>query len=239
LKVQIESDTKKQINHRFGSAVKHFRHLLGVSQEGLAELAGLDRTYIGHVERGARNVSLSTIDRLARALKVSTVTLLSKLGEPGREGANSAACSVQFLLVESGRREAQLTRRAFKRAHIANPIHVLSESAEVVDFLIGKGKYSNRSTSEQPALVLVGLGLAGQNGIEVLRRLKSDPRTKQVPVIVLARSRNDQDLQEALRLGAAAYIVKPVGIKGLTEVTPKLNLSWQLIGSPLEVKGRG
>ena len=105
LHVQSPSGSKEVINIRFGTAVKRLRHQLGISQERLAERAGLDRTYICHVERGGRNVSLSTIDKLARALEVSITTLLSPASEavgPSSEarGLSPVQRFGEILLVE-------------------------------------------------------------------------------------------------------------------------------------------
>jgi CheY-like chemotaxis protein/DNA-binding XRE family transcriptional regulator len=237
--VQIDSERKREVNLRFGTAVKHFRHLLGISQEGLAELAGLDRTYIGHVERGARNVSLSTIDRLAKALKISTATLLSRFGDAegaGSERASDSAKgrSIDILIVEDRRRDVELTLRAFRRAEIANSVFVVNDGAAALDFLLGTGAYSNRSVKDRPLLVLLDLKLPKISGMEVLRKIKADPRIRPIHVIVLTSSQKDSYITEALRLGAAAYIVKPVDFQNFSQVTPKLKFQWALMQPPLD-----
>lgn len=211
----MQPGSKTQIIQSFGTAVRRFRHRHGLSQEALAELAGLDRTYIGHVERGARNVSLSTIDKLARALQTSTAALLASGEQPGNTGSTSGpewlrGSSVDILLVEGRRRDVESTLRAFKKAEITNPVQVVSDGAEALDFLFGQGRYASRAVADHPRLVLLDLNLPKLGGMEVLRRIKADPRTRHIPVVALTASRSDQAILQARGLGAAAYIVKPV-----------------------------
>jgi two-component system, response regulator len=215
-------------------AVKRLRNQLGISQEVLAELAELDRTYIGHVERGARNVSLSTIDKLARALKVSTATLLSAPGEmcvqPGdaRRDLVAGYC-VDILMVEDRQRDVELTLQAFKRAEISNSVHVVRDGAEALDFLFCTGRYASRRMEFPPELVLLDLQLPKVGGMEVLRRIKDDRRTRNIHVVVLTASRSDQVIEEAMRLDAAAFIIKPVDFQNFSEVTSRLNFRWALL----------
>ncbi len=219
------NDVKK----RFGASVRFLRNQLGVSQENLAERAGVHRTYLCDVERGSRNVSLEIIDKLAHALEVSAATLF-----PGRRqqlpGKSVAAKElVNVLFVEDNTDDAALTLWALKEANVANHIDMVSDGASALDFLFCRGKYANRKPQDLPQLILLDLNLPKVSGLEVLRRIKSNPETRSIPVVVLTASRRSVDVAESQRLGAKSYIVKPVDFQNLSEVVPKLNLQWGII----------
>jgi len=220
----------------FGASVRAWRHRLGISQEELAERAGLHRTYVCDVERGARNVSLESIEKLARALEVSVPALLSYTREWAADGKPPAPGSgsglVNILFVEDLDDDVELTLRAMKSVNIANTIHVERDGAAALDYLFGTGKYANQANAATVQLVLLDLGLPKINGLEVLRRIKADTRTKHIPVIVLTASNRDRDLAEGRQLGADAYIVKPVDFHNLSEATPKLSMQWALLRQP-------
>ena len=219
---------------RFGASVRSLRFRLGISQEELAERADLHRTYIAGIERGARNVTLKSMDKLAGALGVSTAALLDPAGKlavrPGGPGSGlSNGKFLDILMVEDNQADVELTLHAFKKAIITNPIHVVYDGAEALDFLFCRGRYANRKMENRPQLVLLDLNLPRVSGLEVLRRIKSDPRTKTIPVIVLTASRRDRDIGECHRMGAATYIVKPVDFENFSKVTPQLSLRWALL----------
>jgi CheY-like chemotaxis protein len=207
-----------------GNAIKTERCALGISQEKLAERAGLHRTYVSDLERGARNPSIESVEKLARALQVS----VSALFEPA-PGTNGTKQLVEILLVEDNPRDVQLTQRAFEKAQITNPLHVVSDGAEALDFLFSTGSYANRGNDEHPKVILLDLNLPTISGLEVLRRIKNDARTAHIPVIILTVSTRDRDIAECRRLGAETYIVKPVGFQKLSEATPRLSLAWVLV----------
>lgn len=214
------------IKKPFGTSVKTWRNFLGISQEELAERAGLHRTYISDIERGARNVSLESIGRLARALEVSVPSLLSYSGTvPARN-------LVDILYVEDSEDDIELTLNALNAASITNRIHVVRDGETALEYLFGPANAIAPESLVTPRLILLDLGLPGINGLEVLRRVKSDPRTRRTPVIVLTSSRRDRDLGATKQLGADAYIVKPVDFQNLSEVTPKLSLHWALVKTP-------
>jgi two-component system response regulator len=100
---------------------------------------------------------------------------------------------------------------------------------DAVDFLFRTGAYAGRPPTRRPQLILLDLGLPGLGGLEVLRRVKSDPRTASIPVVVLTASNRDRDIQTSKRLGAAAYIAKPVDLRNLSGVAPGLSLRWALL----------
>jgi two-component system response regulator len=224
----------------FGTSVRTWRSRLGISQEELAGRAGLHRTYICDVERGARNVTLQSIEKLARALEISVSTLLAYTRGSPPEGTRAEAFAaedlVDILYVEDDPRDVGLAIEGLK--NVTNRIHVVRDGVEAINFLFGAGDYTRRKTLSRPQLILLDLGLPKMNGLEVLRRVKSDARTSSIPVIVLTASVRDRDLQASKRLGAEAYIVKPVDLKNLSEVTPQLNLHWALLKSPLPARSR-
>ena len=214
------------IKNRFGTAVRSRRKHLGISQEELAGRAGLHRTYVADIERGARNLSLANIEKLAKALETSIPTLFAQ-DEPGPK--SDATKLRDILLVEDNPDDIDLTLRAFKSASVANPVRVARDGAEALDFLFCTGAYSERKTEPPPHVVLLDLNLPKINGLEVLRRLKADSRTEAIPVVMLTASERDRDIDESRRLGAENYIVKPVDFHRFTQVTPQLKLSWSLV----------
>lgn len=222
-------DTKK----RFGASVKFWRNQLGISQEDLAERADVHRTYVCDVERGSRNVSLEIIEKLARALDVSTAELFQN--QRTRSDNTTAAKSVpnrqlvNVLFVEDSADDAELTLWALKRANIANRIVLVGDGEAALDFLFCRGKHASRRPEDQPQLILLDLNLPKINGLEVLRQIKAHPQMRLIPVIVLTVSSRSRDVEESRRLGAKAYIVKPVDFRNFSEAVPKLNLQWAVL----------
>jgi two-component system, response regulator len=207
-----------------GTAIKTERSQLGISQEELANRAGLHRTYVSDVERGVRNPSIASIEKLAEALKLS----VSALFERAINGRGSRDV-VEILLVEDDPQDVKLTIRAFEKAQITNPVHVVRDGVEALDFLFATGSHAHRREDRRPKIILLDLNLPKIDGIEVLRRIKADQRTRHIPVIVLTVSNRDRDIEECRRLGAETYIVKPVNFQNFSEVTPRLSLAWVLV----------
>lgn len=200
---------------------------MGLSQEKLAELAGLHRTYISDVERGARNISLNSINKLAAALKVSAATLMQESLQP------LPGQMIEILIVEDDPRDVELTLEALRRANLVNKVHVVSDGHAALQFLTGE--HPQRRVEDRLNLILLDLGLPKIDGIEVLRQIKADPRTRTIPVVVLTASNRSRDIVTCKRLGADAYIVKPVDLQNLCIVTPQLNLQWALLGAETSV----
>jgi two-component system, response regulator len=225
-----KTDVKKQ----FGAAVRLRRDHLGISQEELAGRAGLHRTYISDVERGARNVSLESMHRLAGALEIPLSVLFSRLGEPlsldtAAEPLLSPDELVDILIVEDSSEDTELAIKALKDVRMTNRIYVVRDGAAALDFLFCRGQYAHRKRNDRPQIILLDIGLPKIDGLEVLRQIKADPRTRTIPVIVLTSSRRDRDVAASQRLGAEAYIVKPVDFQNLSGVTPQLSLQWALL----------
>jgi CheY-like chemotaxis protein/DNA-binding Xre family transcriptional regulator len=204
---------------------------MGISQETLAERASLHRTYIAGIEGGGRNVTLKSIEKLARALQISTSDLLfHAAGRNGpADGETSNGDCVDILMVEDNQADAELTLRAFKRARITNSVQIVHDGEEALDYLFSKGRFARRKTQGQPQLVLLDLNLPRTSGLEVLRRIRMDKTTQKLPVVILTASQDDRDIGECHRLGVENYIVKPVDFPGLIKVTPRLNLNWTLL----------
>jgi len=207
----------------FGTAIRNQRIKLRISQEELAHRAGLHRTYISDVERGARNLSLESIDKLAKALELSLAALFSLANY--HPGGNQL---LEILLVEDSPQDAELAIRAFKRAGIANQLQVVTDGEQALEFLFATGAYSERATLEMPGVILLDLNLPKISGMEVLRRIKADERTSNIPVIVLTISSEDRHIAACRMLGVHNYIVKPVGFRNFSEATPNLLLDWAL-----------
>ena len=232
--------TNNDVQAQFGTVVRAWRSRLGISQEELAGRAGLHRTYVSDVERGTRNVSLASIDKLAAALEVSVATLFAQVGRVSADGSPLQAIGpdqlVDILFVEDRPEDVELTMRALTNANFKNRISVVRDGAEALEYLFGTGEspeQPQRSTN-LPNLVLLDLGLPKISGLDVLRRIKAEERTRNIPVIVLTASSGDKDAMASRRLGADAYIVKPVGFQNLSEVIPQVSLHWALLKSPPE-----
>lgn len=208
-------------------SVRACRKRLGLSQEKLAERAGLHRTYICDVERGVRNVSLESIEKLARALEVSISTLLAceqgTFSGAALHGLTPPEQWLEILLIEDLADDVELTLRALKQANVSNTIRVLRDGAAALEHLFRAGQDS------PPKLILLDLYLPKVDGFEVLRQVKAHPLTRTIPVIILTASTSDSDLATCKKLGADAFIPKPVQFKSLSEVAPKLNLQWALL----------
>ncbi|MEA5572545.1 response regulator [Calothrix sp. UHCC 0171] len=137
-----------------------------------------------------------------------------------------------ILLVEDNPDDETLAIRALKRNHIGNDIIVAHDGVEALDFLFGTGMYVGRDTSIKPAVVLLDLKLPRFDGIEVLRRLRGDDRTKLLPVVILTTSNEEQDMLDSYSLGCNSYIRKPVDFIQFSEAIRQLGMYWLLMNEP-------
>lgn len=135
---------------------------------------------------------------------------------------------VEILLVEDNANDEMLALLAFKRFNIANKVFVVRDGAEALDYIFCTGVYAKRRV-ENPRVILLDLKLPLVDGIEVLRQVRSDPRTKLVPVVMLTSSSEERDVIDSYRLGVNSYIVKPVDFEQFNEVARHLGYYWLLL----------
>lgn len=139
---------------------------------------------------------------------------------------------LEILLVEDNPQDAELTIRALKRRNLANQLIHVQDGQAALDFIFGTGAYAGRDVHAQPKVVLLDLKLPKIDGIEVLRRIRADERTKMLPVVVLTSSREDRDVIETYKLGTNSYIVKPVDFENFAEAVSNLGLYWLVLNQP-------
>jgi two-component system response regulator len=139
---------------------------------------------------------------------------------------------MQILLVEDNPKDVTLTLHALREGHLANVIHVVRDGEEALDFLFCRGQFSDRSFDHPPRLVLLDLKLPKVDGLEVLRAVKSDLRTKAIPVVILTASREEKDLVDSYHLGVNGYIQKPVEFEAFRSAIKQLGLYWLVVNEP-------
>lgn len=144
-----------------------------------------------------------------------------------------------ILLVEDNPDDALLTRRAFEKNHVTNEIVVAHDGVEALDYLFGTGLHAGRDVRMMPQVVLLDLKLPKLDGLEVLRRLRADERTKLLPVVILTSSTEERDLLSGYRLGANSYVRKPVNFSDFAEAARQLGLYWLLLNQPPPEVARG
>ena len=132
----------------------------------------------------------------------------------------------EILLVEDNPEDVEITLRAFQKHHLANKIHVVRDGEEALECLFSTGRYAERSVCSNIQLILLDLKLPKVNGIEVLQRCKSDPRTKTIPVVIFTSSREERDLIDTYNLGVNSYVVKPLDFSQFTEAIRQVSQYW-------------
>ena len=137
--------------------------------------------------------------------------------------------NVEILLIEDNRHEAKLLIRNLRKNNLANHLLHLDDGAEALNFIFAKEKYSDRQVEDCPRLILLDLKIPKVDGFEILKRIKSDPRTQSVPVVILTSSREEQDIVNSYKLGANSYIVKPVNFDSFSKAVTELGLYWMLL----------
>lgn len=137
----------------------------------------------------------------------------------------TVARRVEILLVEDNPHDVELTMHSLRKHNITNRVHVARDGAEALEFLFGSGT----DPADAPRVVLLDLKLPKVDGLDVLRRVKADPRTRHIPVVVLTSSREERDIVDSYELGVNSYIVKPVDFTQFVEAVRQLGLYWVLL----------
>jgi two-component system response regulator len=137
-----------------------------------------------------------------------------------------------ILLVEDNADDEALTLRAFAKNKITNPVVVAHDGVEALDYIFGTGPHAGRDLGDLPALILLDLKLPKLDGIEVLKRIRADERTKLLPVVILTSSREEQDIIDGYRNGCNSYVRKPVDFDQFLEAAKQLGLYWLLLNQP-------
>lgn len=145
---------------------------------------------------------------------------------------NEAANSLEVLLVEDNPHDLELALRALKKNHLVNHIQVARDGVEALEFLFGTGQFEGRDVNDHPRVVFLDLKLPRVDGLEVLRRLRADERTRMIPVVVLTSSAEEKDRIESYHLGVNSYVVKPVDFENFASAVQQLGFYWLLLNRP-------
>lgn len=139
---------------------------------------------------------------------------------------------IEILLVEDNPTDAELCVRALKKRNLANRLVWVKDGAEALDFVFRSGTYGGRAVQNGPKVILLDLRLPKVDGLEVLRKVKSDERTKTIPVVILTSSKEDRDVAESYKLGVNSFISKPVEFDAFAETVAELGFYWLLVNRP-------
>jgi CheY-like chemotaxis protein len=139
---------------------------------------------------------------------------------------------VEILLVEDNPDDLDMALHALRKMNLANHIHIARDGVEALDYIFCRNQHEGRKIEHAPKVILLDLKLPKVDGLEVLRSIKADPRTKSIPVVVLTSSREQRDVVESYKLGVNSYIVKPVNFTQFAEAVQKIGLYWLLINQP-------
>ena len=152
----------------------------------------------------------------------------SRIKEEPMENTNA----VDILLVEDNPNDAELTIRAMKKFNLAYSLYVVEDGAEALDFIFCRNAYAGRDCSKPPKVILLDLKLPKVSGMEVLKAIKSDEKTRAIPVVVVTSSHEDHDIKTAYDLGANSYVVKPMDFNAFLDAVSKMGLYWLLVNQP-------
>jgi CheY-like chemotaxis protein len=140
--------------------------------------------------------------------------------------------SFVVLMAEDDEHDILATRRAWKKHHISNPLYIVNDGEECLDFLHRRGKYSKPGTAPRPGILLLDIRMPKMDGLAVLKHIRQDGQLRRLPVVILTTSRAEEDRLRSYDLGANAYIVKPVGFNNFSDAVRTINLFWQLVDLP-------
>jgi two-component system response regulator len=139
---------------------------------------------------------------------------------------------VDLLLVEDNPDDAGLVIRELKKCHLGNNVIHLHDGVEALDFLFVRGKYSDRKIEDKPKVILLDLKMPRVDGLQVLRAIRADERTRLIPVVMMTSSREEKDIVESYSLGVNAYVVKPLGFDNFSRAVSELGMFWLLVNEP-------
>ncbi len=137
--------------------------------------------------------------------------------------------NVEILLVEDSMEDANLIVRSLKKNNLGNSLRHLHDGAEALEFIFATGKFSERKVEDKPKLILLDLKMPKVDGLQVLKGIKADDRTKTIPVVIMTSSREDKDLVESYKLGANSYVVKPVAFDNFAKAVAELGMYWIMV----------
>ena len=140
--------------------------------------------------------------------------------------------AVEILLVEDSSEDLELALRALHKAHLANSIQIARDGVEALEFIFCEGPFAGRRVENGPKVILLDLKLPKVDGLDVLKRIKGDKRTRSIPVVVLTSSKEQNDVIESYQLGVNSYIVKPVNFEHFVEAVQQLGMYWLLLNHP-------
>ena len=140
--------------------------------------------------------------------------------------------AIDILLVEDNSRDAELAIHALRKKNLANHLFHVEDGVDALDYMFGRGKYAEHRPNQLPTVILLYLKLPKVDGLEVLRELRADERTKTIPIVIVTSSGQDPDIKAAYELGANSYVVKPVDFEAFFEAMTTLGFYWLLINVP-------
>lgn len=141
-----------------------------------------------------------------------------------------------ILLIEDSLEDAELTMLALKKNHLSNEIVHMEDGAMALDYIFAKEKYAGRDITQIPKVILLDLNMPKIGGLDVLRQIKSDERTRKIPVVIMTSSKEGRDIEESYSLGVNAYVVKPVGFEAFSKAVADLGLFWLLVNQTSDAK---
>lgn len=139
---------------------------------------------------------------------------------------------IEILLVEDNQDDAVLAIRALRKKNLGNKLIHLKDGVEALDFIYGTGAYEGQRTNFNPKVILLDLKMPRMNGLEVLQKLKCDPQTEAIPVVILTSSAEDPDIKAAYKLGVNSYIVKPVEFDNFSQMVSDMGMYWVILNKP-------
>ena len=228
--------SEAEVRKAFGRAVRAWRNELDLSQEELAGRAELHRTYVADVERGARNLSLVSMTKLARALRVPISELFRMMEERESRPHDTWAGGSwrhlpRILLIGPDRDEIEQIVIAFSHAQVVNPVDSVYDAAGAANYLFRATRSKHRHPPPVPVLILLDLSVPDPSASHLLRQIGSNARTKSTPTLVVSSSESNPQIAQSCRLGAAGHLVKPIDGHQLRQFARESKLRLALLES--------